>query len=333
MINKTNQGIEYSFTAAPTNLICALDANLTKGLITLIRLQSFYQNEEGWFFRTNEDLQKDFKMGKRLTIAVIETLFRNNLLQVKSVGFTKKGGTKRVNFFKVNTSEFKKYEKIDIYTITNVEELQIETLKYQDKDFKVTYTEVPTEEEVNNTQNTQENVPSCHSNETDGVLPSNVEEKRLEEEFESEAIEKKCDLEKREKQEEAVVTNLFDFADVEEELDVEEEEEFDAEEELEKEIEEAKKEVNAPKETACIKPDLNKVERRSKEEEKREAFEKAISILKKYDKASDHKELRKIQFEFFNFINDATIKGLLTRDNKIDFTAVFERVKSEKTPF
>lgn len=140
MEKNTLTPMDYNFIAVPTNLYFALDNNLRVALTTLVQLSSVFADQDGFFFRTNEDLQADFKMGKNLTIAVLESLYQYGLLQVKSVGFTKKNTKRQVNFFKVNFSAFKDYEQYNIYTITKNEELHLETVDYKAKDFKVTYT-------------------------------------------------------------------------------------------------------------------------------------------------------------------------------------------------
>lgn len=140
MEKNTLTPMDYNFIAVPTNLYFALDNNLRVALTTLVQLSSVFADQDGFFFRTNEDLQADFKMGKNLTIAVLESLYQYGLLQVKSVGFTKKNTKRQVNFFKVNFSAFKDYEQYNIYTITKNEELHLDTVDYKAKDFKVTYT-------------------------------------------------------------------------------------------------------------------------------------------------------------------------------------------------
>ena len=140
MENKELRTLNYNFIAVPTNLFIALDTNLRNALVVLLQLLSIYSDSNGYFFRTIADLQTDFKCGKNLTIAILESLYRYGLLQVKSVGFTKKNGTRKVNFYRVNVEKFKDFEQYNIYTITNNKELQLETINYKSKDFKVTYT-------------------------------------------------------------------------------------------------------------------------------------------------------------------------------------------------
>ena len=80
METSNNRNINYSFIAVPTNLFFALDNNLRTALTVLLQLSSVFADQDGYFFRTNEDLQQDLKMGKNLTIAVLESLYQYNLL-------------------------------------------------------------------------------------------------------------------------------------------------------------------------------------------------------------------------------------------------------------
>lgn len=163
-----NRNLNYNFIAVPTNLFFSLDGNLRIGLTVLLQLQSVFGDADGYFFRTNEDLQSDFRMGKNLTIAVLESLYQHGLLQVRSVGFTRKNGKRSVNFFRVNVERFKEFEQFNIYTIAKNEELHLYTVNYKAKDFKVTYT-ATTEDNSETTGNT----PQIVSNEISEETPSN----------------------------------------------------------------------------------------------------------------------------------------------------------------
>ena len=167
METTNTRNLDYNFIAVPTNLFFALDNNLRTALTVLLQLSSVFADQDGYFFRTNEDLQQDLKMGKNLTIAVLESLYQYNLLEVKSVGFTKKNGKKQVNFFRVCTENFKEYEKYHIYTITKNEELHLETVDYKVKNFKVTYT-------ADTAQNDETTIlaPSDVQNDLDGEIPT-----------------------------------------------------------------------------------------------------------------------------------------------------------------
>lgn len=172
METSNNKNINYSFIAVPTNLFFALDNNLRNALTVLLQLSSVFADQDGYFFRTIEDLETDFKMGHNLTIAVLESLYQYGLLQVKSVGFTKKNSKKQVNFYRVNVERFKDFEKYHIYTITKNEELHLETVKYREKGFKVTYTASTVEESITSPTNVQNSVAE--------EIPSNTTENALE---------------------------------------------------------------------------------------------------------------------------------------------------------
>ena len=175
METTNTRNLDYNFIAVPTNLFFALDNNLRTALTVLLQLSSVFADQDGFFFRTNEDLQQDLKMGKNLTIAVLESLYQYNLLEVKSVGFTKKNGKKQVNFFRVCTENFKEYEQYHIYTITKNVELHINTVDYKAKNFKVTYT-------ADTAQNDETAIlaPSDVQNDLDGEIPTPTTENGLE---------------------------------------------------------------------------------------------------------------------------------------------------------
>ena len=172
METSNTRNINYSFIAVPTNLFFALDVNLRNALTVLLQLSSVFADQDGYFYRTIEDLQDDFKMGHNLTIAVLESLYQYGLLQVKSVGFTKKNTKKQVNFYRVNFERFKDFEKYHIYTITKNEELHLETVKYREKGFKVTYTASTVEESITS--------PTINQNSASEEIPSNHTENALE---------------------------------------------------------------------------------------------------------------------------------------------------------
>lgn len=168
----TSKNLNYSFIAIPTNLFYCLDNNLRIGLSALIQLSSVFADADGWFFRTNEDLQNDFKLGKNLVIAVLETLFQNNLLQVKSVGFRK--GVRKVNFYRVNFQAFTEFEQFNLYTISRCKELQIETVNYKATDFKVTYTAITDSFQVDEANNNTSNNNEVNASQTAGNAPTSA---------------------------------------------------------------------------------------------------------------------------------------------------------------
>lgn len=116
----------------PTNLFFALDNNLRIALVVLLSLSNRLSDKDGYFYRTNEDLQKDFKMGKNLTIAVLQSLYQYGLIEV----VTKQRLT---NYYRINVEKFKEYEQENLYNITKNKELHLNTVNYKAKGFKVTY--------------------------------------------------------------------------------------------------------------------------------------------------------------------------------------------------
>lgn len=63
----SNKKIDFQFSKVPTNLMIALDVNCRSMLFTLCQLASYYEDEDGKFFRTNADLVEEsrfkFKVG------------------------------------------------------------------------------------------------------------------------------------------------------------------------------------------------------------------------------------------------------------------------------
>lgn len=108
--------IKHNFTAIPTNLTIILDINCRSMLFTLCQLSSYYANIEGWFFRTNADLAEESKLSQKLVIAVIDTLYSNGIIEVKSVG---KGKGKHSNYYRLNVEKFMEYEKYSMEELKN----------------------------------------------------------------------------------------------------------------------------------------------------------------------------------------------------------------------
>ena len=116
----------------PSNLFFALDNNLRVALVVLLSLSNRLSNKDGYFYRTNEDLQSDFKLGKNLTIAVLESLYQYGLIEVRTTH-------RLTNYYRINMEKFKEYEQENLYNITKNKELHLNTVNYKEKGFKVTY--------------------------------------------------------------------------------------------------------------------------------------------------------------------------------------------------
>ena len=124
-----NKKIDYSYTPIPTNLMIALDVNCRSMLFTLCQLHSYYADKDGVFFRTNSDLSAESQLSQKLVIATIDTLYRNSIIEVWSIG---KGKGKECNKFRLNINKFREYEKYSMDDLKNPE-LQIETIKEYNK--------------------------------------------------------------------------------------------------------------------------------------------------------------------------------------------------------
>lgn len=133
---KMEEKIKHNFTAIPTNLTIILDINCRSMLFTLCQLASYYADKEGWFFRTNADLAEESKLSQKLVIAVIDTLYSNGIIEVKSVG---KGKGRHSNYYRLNLEKFKEYEKYSMDELKNPI-LHINTIQcYNKKGYSPSY--------------------------------------------------------------------------------------------------------------------------------------------------------------------------------------------------
>ena len=82
---------KYKFTAMPVNLTACMDNNCRSMLFTLLQLSSYFENRskeenevwDGWFFRSNADLQAQTRLSENLVRATISTLYRIGIVDVK----------------------------------------------------------------------------------------------------------------------------------------------------------------------------------------------------------------------------------------------------------
>lgn len=144
--NQDNKNIDYQFVAVPLNLFCRLDNNLRSMLFTLIQLQTYYAESDGWFFRSNEDLKAQTNLSENLVRVTIDTLYREGLIDVQSVG-KGKGSNSPSNRYKVHWERFKDYEKDDIEKCIKDPRLIIRTLDYKGSNYRPSYLD-KTDDEV-----------------------------------------------------------------------------------------------------------------------------------------------------------------------------------------
>lgn len=124
-----DQQNDYQFVMIPQQLSSCLDANCHKMLSTLLGLHSLLANEDGWFFRSNRDLQLDARLSENVIRATLDTLYRAGIINIDCIG---KGRGHRSNRIHINFESFKKYQEYSFNDIRNNPDLWIETVKYKD---------------------------------------------------------------------------------------------------------------------------------------------------------------------------------------------------------
>ena len=151
--------VGYKFTAIPTQLMYLCDVNVRSALFGLIQLSSEFSDADGWFFRSNEDLQIDVKLSQHLVVATVDALYRKGIVSVKPQSKKKKGMKTPPNYFRVNFDKFKEYESMDFNSLRNPE-LVIMTMKYKEKGYKPQYLVDADTSEVQTYSQPTEKVPT-----------------------------------------------------------------------------------------------------------------------------------------------------------------------------
>lgn len=134
MIEKVNVG--YQFIAVPQNLWSCCDLNCKSLLTTLVQLSGYYADEDGWFFRTNEDLRAESDLGEKVVRACLSTFHKIGILEVKCIG---KSNGKTPNYFKLNIDRFAQWESISLEDCMKNPQYKIETEDYKAKGWTASY--------------------------------------------------------------------------------------------------------------------------------------------------------------------------------------------------
>lgn len=135
---------KYQFTAMPVNLTACMDNNCRSMLFTLLQLSSYFENRskeenevwDGWFFRSNADLQAQSRLSENLVRATISTLFRIGIVDVK---LDVKSKNQTPNRFKVNEVAMLTWEKYNIEDCIKNPDYAIMTDKYKEPGWKPSY--------------------------------------------------------------------------------------------------------------------------------------------------------------------------------------------------
>lgn len=135
MTGETNK-VGYQFTAMPKQLTHLLDVNLRSMLFSLVDASDYFADEEGWFYRSNADLQTDSAMSQNLVKATVDTLFIYSLLEVTCVG---KGKKREPNGYRLNKDMFQFFESLDMNIDMHRPDNKIHTVGYKGSGYHPSY--------------------------------------------------------------------------------------------------------------------------------------------------------------------------------------------------
>lgn len=135
---------KYKFTAMPVNLTACMDNNCRSMLFTLLQLSSYFENRSnaeneawnGWFFRSNADLQAQSRLSENLVRATISTLYRIGIVDVK---LDVRSKNQTPNRFKVNEAAILRWEKYNIEDCIKNPDYTIMTDQYKEPGWKPSY--------------------------------------------------------------------------------------------------------------------------------------------------------------------------------------------------
>lgn len=128
--------IPYQFTAMPVNLTLCLDNHCRSMLFTLLQLSSYYARGDGWFFRSNSDLQAESRLSENLVRATISTLYRIGIVDVRLDGKSK---NQTPNQFKLNEAAMLQWEKYSLEDCIKNPDYAIKTDKHKATGWKPSY--------------------------------------------------------------------------------------------------------------------------------------------------------------------------------------------------
>ena len=128
--------VGYQFTPMPKQLTHLLDVNLRSMLFALVDASDYFADEDGWFYRSNADLQIDSATSQNLVKATVDTLFIYSFLEVTCVG---KGKKREPNGYRLNKGMFKFFERLDMNSDIHRPENKIRTVDYKGSGYHPSY--------------------------------------------------------------------------------------------------------------------------------------------------------------------------------------------------
>ena len=130
----TCNSIDYQFTKVPTKLFMCLDGNCRSVLFTLIQLSTMLADEQGWFFRSNADLEAETKLSRKVIDGALDALLRKGL--VDFVPQQQGQGVKQTSrLYYVNFGSFLEYESVSVDDCIKNPKYQIVTSDYKSGSF------------------------------------------------------------------------------------------------------------------------------------------------------------------------------------------------------
>ena len=147
-------------------------------LFALISLYGLLSNKDGWFYRSNNDLQADARLSQNLVKATLDTLYRAGIINIQCPGKGKKHTTNRIH---INFESFKRYEAYSFNDIRNNPDLLIDTIPYRDH-FVPSYcenigkseSETPSEEVCENMTTIIDTIDSSNTINTSYTIENNI---------------------------------------------------------------------------------------------------------------------------------------------------------------
>lgn len=122
--------IDYQFTKVPTKIYLCMDNNCRSMLFTLIQLSTMYADEQGWFFRSNADLEAETKLSRKVMDGTLDALLKRNLIDFvpQQQG---KGVKQTSRLYMVNYKTFLDYESLSVEDCMKNPKYQIVTSDYK----------------------------------------------------------------------------------------------------------------------------------------------------------------------------------------------------------
>ncbi len=130
----TCNSIDYQFTKVPTKLFLCLDNNCRSMLFTLIQLSTMFGDEQGWFFRSNADMEAETGLSKKVMDGTLDALLQKGLIDFipQQQGQGVKQSSRK---YKVNYDSFLAYEKLTLDDCIKNPEYKVLTSDYKNGAF------------------------------------------------------------------------------------------------------------------------------------------------------------------------------------------------------